>query len=63
MKVLRTAERPEREHWTEQFERIETGTDAALFTTEAKLQIRHDIDFMRDRRPPRDRRVSSEPRR
>jgi hypothetical protein len=41
----------------EQFEAIETRTDAALFIVEAKLQIRYDIDFKRDRRPGPDRLV------
>jgi phospholipase C len=63
MKVLQTAEYPERERWIEQFEAIETNTDAALFITEAKLQIRYDIDFKRDRRPGPDRLVPRHPRR
>jgi phospholipase C len=57
MKVLQTAQHPERERWIEQFDAIETNTDAALFITEAKLQIRYDIDFKRDRRPGPDRLV------
>ena len=63
MKVLQTAEYPERERWIDQFEAIETNTDAALFITEAKLQIRYDIDFKRDRRPGPDRLVPRHPRR
>ena len=61
MKVLQTAEYPERERWIGQFESITTKTDAALFITEAKLQIRHDIDFKRDRRSPQGRRVPPTP--
>jgi phospholipase C len=57
MKVLQTAEYPERERWIEQFKAIETRTDAALFIVDAKLQIRYDIDFKRDRRPGPDRLV------
>ncbi len=57
MKVLQTAEYPERVRWIEQFKAIETRTDAELFIVEAKLQVRHDIDFKRPRRtdPPRRR--------
>jgi phospholipase C len=53
MKVLQTASYPERERWIEQFEAIETRSDAELFMVEAKLQIRHDIDFKRPRRVER----------
>ncbi|GGX73333.1 alkaline phosphatase family protein [Streptomyces hiroshimensis] len=55
MKVLQTAQYPERVRWIEQFEAIRSRTDAELFMVEAKLQIRHDIDFKRPRRtdPPR----------
>jgi phospholipase C len=63
MKVLQTAQYPERVRWIEQFEAIETNTDAALFITEAKLQIRYDIDFKRDRRPGPDRLTPRHPRR
>ena len=50
MKVLQTARHPEREAWLEQFKAIETRTDAEVFIVEAKLQIRHDLDFKRPRR-------------
>jgi len=63
MKVLQTAEHPERERWIEQFKAIETRTDAALFIVDAKLQIRYDIDFKRDRRPGPDRLVPRRQRR
>ena len=53
MKVLQTASYPERERWIEQFEAIDTRGDAELFMVEAKLQIRHDIDFKRPRRVER----------
>jgi phospholipase C len=54
MKVLQTAAYPESVRWMEQFEAIETRADAELFMVEAKLQLRHDIDFKRPRRtdPP-----------
>ena len=55
MKVLQRAKYPEREAWLEQFKAIETRTDAELFTVEAKLLIRHDIDFKRPRRRDRGR--------
>lgn len=57
MKVLQTAEYPERVRWIEQFKGIQTHTDVELFMVEVKLQIRHDIDFKRPRRtdPPRRR--------
>ncbi|MBA3584815.1 MAG: hypothetical protein H0W36_09880, partial [Gemmatimonadetes bacterium] len=55
MKVLQRARYPEREAWLEQFKAIETRTDAELFTVEAKLLIRHDIDFKRPRRTGRAR--------
>ena len=50
MKVLQTAQYPERQAWLEQFKAIKTQSDAALFIVEAKLQIRYDIDFKRPRR-------------
>jgi phospholipase C len=50
MRVLQTAHHPEREAWLEQFRAIETQADAELFMIEAKLQLRHDIDFKRPRR-------------
>jgi hypothetical protein len=53
MKVLQRAKYPEREAWLEQFKGIETRTDAELFTVEAKLLLRHDIDFKRPRRGDR----------
>ena len=58
MRVLLTAKYPERERWIDQYKAIQTGVDASLFMTEAKLQISHDIDFKRPRatdRPGRGR--------
>lgn len=53
MRVLQTARHPEREAWLEQFKAIRTRDDAELFIVEAKLQIRHDLDFKRPRRGTR----------
>jgi phospholipase C len=47
LRVLQTAEYPEREAWIEQFKHIDTGVDAALFMTEAKLKVAHGIDLKR----------------
>jgi hypothetical protein len=47
MRVVQTARYPEREAWLEQFRSIRTRADAELFMVEAKLKIRHDIDFKR----------------
>lgn len=45
LKVLSIAEYPDRDTWIEEFNKIETGVDAALFMAEAKLTVRHSIDF------------------
>ena len=45
LKVLSIAKYPDRNTWIEEFKKIETGVDAALFMTEAKLMLRHSIDF------------------
>lgn len=45
LKALQTARHPEREAWIEQYKTIETRIDADIFMTEAKLKIRHGIDF------------------
>ena len=47
LRVLQTAEHPERELWIDQFKAIDTGVDAALFMTEAKLKVKHGIDLKR----------------
>jgi phospholipase C len=47
LKVLQTAQYPEREEWIEQYRAIRTGVDAALFMTEAKLKVLHGIDLKR----------------
>jgi len=47
LKVMQTAEHPEREQWFEDYKAIETGVDAAIFMAEAKLKVRHGIDIKR----------------
>jgi phospholipase C len=47
LKALQTTVPPERELWIEQYKAISTGVDAALFMTEARLKLRHGIDFKR----------------
>ena len=54
LKVMQTAEHPERDEWFDDYKAIRTGVDAALFMTEAKLKVRHGIDIKRlgrDARP------------
>jgi hypothetical protein len=45
MKVLQTAEYPERVGWIEQFKDIKMGFDAAIFMNEAKLKLNYSIDL------------------
>ena len=65
LKVLQTAEHPEREQWIAQYAGINTGVDAALFMTDAKLKIQHGIDLKVFNRatnpdkPPRERQTVS----
>jgi phospholipase C len=65
LKVLQTAEHPEREQWVAQYAGINTGVDAALFMTDAKLKIQHGIDLKVFNRatnpdkPPRERQTAS----
>jgi phospholipase C len=47
LKVLQTAEHPERREWIDQYRAISTGVDAALFMTEAKLKVVYGMDFKR----------------
>jgi phospholipase C len=51
LKVLQTAEYPERIQWIEQYKEISTGIDAAIFMTEAKLLLRHSVDLKTYTRP------------
>lgn len=47
MKVVHTADYPERQHWIDQYRAIATGVDAALFMTEARLKLQHGVDMKR----------------
>jgi hypothetical protein len=47
LRVLQTAEYPERIQWIEEYKQISTGIDAAIFMTEAKLLLRHSVDLKR----------------
>jgi phospholipase C len=62
LKVLQTADYPERNEWIAQYQAIETGVDAALFMTEAKLKLVHGIDLKRFNRADNpDKRALSRP--
>jgi hypothetical protein len=45
LKVLQTAEHPERAQWIADYKAITTGVDAAIFMAEAKLKVRHGVDI------------------
>jgi phospholipase C len=45
LKVLQTAEYPERVQWIEDYKAMKHGIDAAIFMTEAKLKIMHGMDI------------------
>ncbi|MEV6842979.1 alkaline phosphatase family protein [Actinoplanes sp. NPDC051411] len=47
IRVLQTAEYPERQKWIEQYAAMTNAVDAALLMTEATLKLRHGIDFKR----------------
>jgi phospholipase C len=60
LKILQTADYPERGEWIAQYKAIHTGVDAALFITEAKLKVLHGMDLKRfDRVDNPDRRARS----
>jgi len=44
LKVLQTAQHPERQAWIDDYKRVQTGIDAAIFMAEARLFLRHGID-------------------
>jgi len=44
LKVLQTAQHPEREAWIDDYKRVQTGVDAAIYMAEARLLLRHGID-------------------
>ena len=57
LKLLQTAEHPERQQWIDQYKQMTTAVDYALFMTEAKLKVQHGIDLKRfDRADNPDRR-------
>jgi phospholipase C len=63
LKVLQTAEPPERQEWIDQYKEMTTAIDHALFMTEARLKVRHGIDLKRfDRVDNPDRPSRSKPR-
>jgi hypothetical protein len=45
LRVLQTAQHPEREQWIAQYRAIDNGVDAALFMTDAKLKVQHGIEL------------------
>jgi phospholipase C len=47
LKVLQTAEHPERQEWVDQYKAMSTAVDHALFMTEARLKVEHGIDLKR----------------
>jgi phospholipase C len=47
LKVLQTAEPPERQEWIDQYKEMTTAIDHALFMTEARLKVQHGIDLKR----------------
>lgn len=57
LKVLQDVKYPEIIAWIKDFKKIETGIDAAIFMTEAKLKLRHSIDFKKTMRESRRRRT------
>ena len=47
LKVLQTAEHPERQAWIDQYKAMTTAVDHALFMSEARLKVQHGIDLKR----------------
>ena len=47
LKVLQTAKYPERQAWIDDYKRVQTGIDAAIYMAEARLYLRHGIDVKR----------------
>jgi hypothetical protein len=45
LRALEDCDYPERVKWLEDYKRIQSGVDAALFMTEAKLKARYGIDM------------------
>jgi hypothetical protein len=62
LRVLQDAAYPDRQQWIEDFRRIRSNLDAAIFMTEAKLKLRYGADVKKEARlaaerlrPQRDR--------
>ncbi len=59
LRILADAEEPERSKWIEEYNKVETGVDAAALIEGAKLKLRHGIDVKRfereDKRMMRER--------
>jgi phospholipase C len=53
LRILQNVEYPERIGWIEDFKKIESGIDAAIFMIEAKLKLRYSIDFKKIMRESR----------
>ena len=54
LKVLQTAEGLDRKKWIEDYKRIRSSVDAALFMSEAQLKVIHGIDVKRNEREAAD---------
>jgi len=59
LKMLQTSEYPERKQWMDDFKKIKTGIDAALFMTEAKLKLSQAVDIKKCLRESRKRKVGN----
>jgi hypothetical protein len=57
LKMLHSSEYPERKQWLKDFKVIETGIDAALFMTEAKLKLKYAIDMKKALRESRKHKI------
>jgi phospholipase C len=58
LRILQDVEYPERIAWVEDFKKMETGLDAAIFMTEAKLKLRYAIDVKKMMRESTEQRRS-----
>jgi hypothetical protein len=59
LRAVQDTEYPDRMAWIESYKQIETGVDAAIFMTEAKLKVRHAIDFKKIMRQSNEEVVAS----
>jgi hypothetical protein len=55
LRVLQTADYPDREEWIDDYRRIRTKLDAAVFMTQAKLMVRHGVDVKKEIRLEREK--------